>query len=192
MSELIKFDTEEVVKNRNIITQQTKIFDLVKEDDPILKEILPEFDFANPPVDPQTFASSLVETCKMHKGVGLSANQCGFKYRVFVMGANDDYVAFYNPKVTYETSDTVHMQEGCLSFPFLGLYISRPETIDVAYQSFKGEDKTMTLSGISARVFLHELDHMNGIVYTERVKTLALHTGQKRRAKIMKKLFLIK
>jgi peptide deformylase len=190
MSELIKFDTNEVIHNRNIITQQTKIFDLVKEDDLILKEVMPEFDFANPPVNPETFASSLVETCKMHHGVGLSANQCGFRYRVFVMGANDDYVAFYNPVVTYQSSDEVHMQEGCLSFPFLGLYITRPDTIEVAYKSFKGEDKTMTLSGISARVFLHELDHMNGILYTERVKTLALHTGQKRRNKLMKKLFL--
>ena len=190
MSELIKFDTNEVIHNRNIITQQTKIFDLVKEDDPILKEVMPEFDFANPPVNPETFASSLVETCKMHHGVGLSANQCGFRYRVFVMGANDDYVAFYNPVVTYQSSDEVHMQEGCLSFPFLGLYITRPDTIEVAYKSFKGEDKTMTLTGISARVFLHELDHMNGILYTERVKTLALHTGQKRRNKLMKKLFL--
>jgi len=190
MSELIKFDTNEVIHNRNIITQQTKIFDLVKEDDLILKEVMPEFDFANPPVNPETFASSLVETCKMHHGVGLSANQCGFRYRVFVMGANDDYVAFYNPVVTYQSSDEVHMQEGCLSFPFLGLYITRPDTIEVAYKSFKGEDKTMTLTGISARVFLHELDHMNGILYTERVKTLALHTGQKRRNKLMKKLFL--
>lgn len=190
MSEIIKFDTSEILHNRNIITQQTKVFELVKEDDPILKEVMPKFDFDNPPVNPENFASSLVETCKMYHGVGLSANQCGFRYRVFVMGANDDYVAFYNPTIIHETSETVHMQEGCLSFPFLGLYITRPETIEVAYQSYKGEGKTMKLSGISARVFLHELDHMNGILYTERVKSLALHTGKKRREKLMKKMFL--
>jgi peptide deformylase len=190
MSELIKFDTSEVVHNRNIITQQTKLLNLVREEDPILKEKLPEFDFANPPVDPVQFASSLVETCKQYNGYGLSANQCGERHRVFVMGTGDEYVAFFNPKVVGQSAEEKHMQEACLSFPLLGLYISRPETIDVEYQTYKGESKSMKLSGLSARCFLHELDHMNGIVYTDRVKPLALQQGMKRRNKVMKKFGL--
>jgi peptide deformylase len=62
--------------------------------------------------------------------------------------------------------------------------------IDVEYQDFNGEKKTATYSGISARCFLHELDHMNGIVYTSRVKPMALQSGMKKRNKLMKKIGL--
>jgi peptide deformylase len=191
MSELFKYDTEEVVTNgRTSSTFRPDIFDLVSETHPILKQVLPEFDFKNPPVNPNQFASSLVETCKYHHGIGLSANQCGFPYRVFVMGAEDSYVAFFNPSIVLKSKNEVHMQEGCLSFPFLGLRITRPEEIAVTYQDFYGEWKQSTFSGISARCFQHELDHMNGIVYTDKVKPLALEQGMKKRNKILKKLKL--
>ena len=187
MSEIISFNTEELVKRPATPAQSIPTFKLVSEEHPILKKIMPEFDFQNPPVNPNEFASSLVETCKLNKGYGLSANQCNFEYRVFVMGAGDDYVAHFNPKVVSSSSES-HMVEGCLSFPLLGLSITRPAVIDVEYQDFNGEKKTATYSGISARCFLHELDHMNGIVYTSRAKPLALQQGMKKRHKLMKSL----
>jgi len=187
MSEIISFNTEDALKTDGIVTQQIPVFQLVSEEHPILKEVMPEFDFNNPPVNPNEFASSLVETCKLHKGYGLSANQCGFKYRVFVMGAEDNFVAFFNPKVV-KTYDEAHMMEGCLSFPFLGLRITRPAAVDVEYQDFNGEHKTSHFTGISARCFLHELDHMNGIVYTSRTKPMALQSGMQKRNKLMKSL----
>jgi peptide deformylase len=189
MSELITINTEDSVKNITTPIQQSKVFQLVSENHSILKQILPEFDFKNPPVNANEFASSLVETCRLHRGIGLSANQCGFPYRVFVMGSGEDYVAFFNPKIL-KTYDEVHMMEGCLSFPFLGLRITRPASVDVEYQDFNGETKQAHFSGISARCFQHELDHMNGIVYIEKVKPLALQTGMQKRNKLMKKLKL--
>jgi len=66
----------------------------------------------------------------------------------------------------------------------LFLNITRPESIIVEYQDFTGEKKTAKFSGLSARCFLHELDHMNGIVYTERAKPLALQSGIKKRNKL--------
>ena len=188
MSEVITFNTEDLVKPVSVQKQQPKVFTLVGEDNPILKQVLPEFDFSNPPVNPNEFASTLVETCKLHHGIGLSANQCGFPYRVFVMGAGEEYVAFYNPKLIDKSENEVHIIEGCLSFPFLGLRITRPESVQVEYQDFNGVKRETTLYGISARCFLHELDHMNGIVYTERVKPLALEMGLKKRNKLMKKI----
>ena len=86
MSEVITFNTEEAAKV-TATPVEVKTFKLVSEDDPILREVLPEFDFANPSINPNEFASTLVETCKKHDGYGLSANQCGFKHRVFVVGA---------------------------------------------------------------------------------------------------------
>ena len=80
------------------------------------------------------------------------------------------------------------MIEGCLSFPLLGLRITRPETIEVEYQDFNGVTRTAKYNGISARCFQHELDHMNGIVYTEKVKPMALQSGMNKRNKIIKKL----
>jgi peptide deformylase len=111
---------------------------------------MPKFDFDNPPIDPNTLASRLVDTCKQYRGLGLSANQCGLPYRVFVMGSEDEYVAFFNPEVTHVTEQTAHMTEGCLSFPFLGLKITRPSEIKVKYQDFTGAEKESTFSGISS------------------------------------------
>ena len=185
MSDLITFNTEDALQPKGIVPQQVPIFNLVSEEHSILREVMPEFDFDKPPVNPNQFASSLVETCKMHHGYGLSANQCGFKYRVFVMGAEDNYVAFFNPKIL-ETKGEVHMMEGCLSFPMLGLHITRPAELVIQYQDFNGEIKSGHYIGMTARCILHELDHLNGIVYTSKAKPLALQSGMKKRNKVMK------
>ena len=189
MSEIFKYDTE-VASKVEVKKQQAKYFKLVNENDSILKQVLPQFDFKNPPVNPEEFVESLAETCKLHHGIGLSANQCGFPYRVFVMGAGDEYVAYFNPKITAKTEEEVHMIEGCLSFPFLGLRITRPKEIMVEYQNYHGEIKQAKFDGISARCFQHELDHMNGIVYTSHTKPMALQSGMNKRNKIMRKLKL--
>jgi peptide deformylase len=104
------------------------------------------------------------------------------------MGAGEEYVAYFNPKIISSEGER-HMEEGCLSFPFLNLHITRPEKVEVEYQDYMGEKHTKTFTGISARCFLHELDHMNGIVYTSRVKPLALQFGLKRLDKIRRKYF---
>jgi len=179
MSDTLVFNTEEGMTKITVPT-----FDLVAEDNPILREVLPEFDFKNPPVDPKEFASSLVETCIQRNGYGLSANQCGFRHRVFVMGADSEYVAFFNPKVTAMSEETVHMSEGCLSFPLLELKITRPSGIVVEYQDYNGEVKKANYVGVSARCFQHELEHLNGIVYTDIAKPLALQMAKKKRQKV--------
>jgi len=185
---VFKIDTSDAITNIQQTPAETiETFDLVAPDDPILREVMPHFDFENAIINPTDFASSLVETCKKNHGVGLSANQCGFPYRVFVMGAGDNFVAHFNPEVT-ETKGEDHMLEGCLSFPLLGLRITRPAEVVVKYQDFNGVEHTTTYVGLSARCFLHELDHMNGIVYTDRVKPLALKSGLNKRNKVIRKM----
>jgi peptide deformylase len=188
MSEIFKYNTEEAIQTVAPKLEQPNVFKLVSEEHPVLKQYLELFDFNNPPVNPMEFASTLVETCKLHRGMGLSANQCGFPYRVFVMGAEDQYVAFYNPKLLEVTEEKSHGVEGCLSFPFLALRITRPESIKVQYQDYTGSLKEATFSGMSARCFQHKLDHMNGIVYTQKVKPLALQMGIQKRNKLMRKI----
>ena len=185
-TDTIIFNTNEALKIEQPKQQITvPIFDLVPENSIHLKVPPPEFNFETPPVDPNKFASSLVETCKKYNGYGLSANQCGYPYRVFVMGAGDSYVAHFNPKLIKAYGEA-HMTEGCLSFPLLGLGITRAAAVDVEYQDFNGVKREAHYTGISARCFLHELDHMNGIVYTSRAKPMALQSGMKKRGKYNK------
>ena len=188
MTEIIKFDTAEAVKMPAPQKIQIEIFDLVDPTHPSLHKALPDFDFDNAPINPNDFASSLVETCKSQNGLGLSANQCGFEHRVFVMGAENDYIACYNPKLISVEGES-HMEEGCLTFPLLMMKVTRPKKIKVEYQDFTGVKREAIFDGISARVFLHELDHMNGIVYTSRVKPLAFQFGLKKLEKIKRKYF---
>jgi peptide deformylase len=183
---LVLYDTIEKIKAKKQIEIET--FDLVEPTHPVLHKALPEFDFDNAPINPGDFASSLVETCKKNNGYGLSANQCGFEHRVFVMGVDDEYVAYFNPKIISTEGET-HMEEGCLTFPLLLLRVTRPKKIKVEYQDFTGVKREATFAGISARIFLHELDHLNGIVYTSRVKPLAFQYGLKKLNKIRRKYF---
>jgi peptide deformylase len=182
MSDVITINTGEAVE------QTVETFELVDPRHPAMHKVLPEFDFANATINPTEFASTLVETCKKNHGLGLSANQCGFEHRVFVMGAGEEFVAYFNPKVI-SSKDEAHMEEGCLSFPFLNLKITRPKTIEVEYQDYEGVVRNKTFSGITARCFLHELDHMNGVVYTSRAKPLALKYGLKKVEKFYHKYF---
>ena len=184
-NDVLVINTDAWKKDLPLITKKVEIFPLVPEIHPALKSSLPEFDFKNPPVDPNTFASSLVETCKKHNGLGLSANQCGYNYRVFVMGTGDEYVAFFNPKIISVSEEKTKMEEGCLSYMDLFLNIERPAVIEAEYQDYMGNTKTTKFAGITARCFQHELDHMNGIVYTMHVKPLAMQMAMKRRSKLV-------
>ena len=180
--DILLYNTEDKVKT------PVKTFDLVDPSWPVMNRPTTEFDFANPPTNPDEFASTLVETCKKNNGLGLSANQCGYPYRVFVMGSGDDYIACFNP-VLVSTEGEAHMPEGCLSFPLLNLNITRPRTINVEYQDWTGTKHTAKFDGMTARIFVHELDHMNGIVYTSRAKPLALKSGMKKVEKFYRKYF---
>jgi peptide deformylase len=183
--DIIVFDT---ATQETVQQKEYPIAVLVPETSPILKQVMPEYDFNNQVYgDIKTageLASILVESCKKYNGYGLSANQVGIPARVFVMGQGNEYVAFFNPVLLAASTEEVHMVEGCLSFPYLGLRITRPAGIVVQYQDYNGEVHKANFTGISARCFLHELDHMNGIVYTSKCKPLALQQGMKKRDKI--------
>ena len=106
-----------------------------------------------------------------HEGLGLSANQIGITERAFAMIRNVEYneiIVCFNPKIVKTSTKKSVMEEGCLSYPELFLDVVRPSEIVVKYED---EDKKMhklNLVGLSARVFLHEYDHMEGIVFTQR------------------------
>lgn len=157
------------------------ILDLVSSNDPILREEILPFDFKNPPCDPVELAKNLTETMIANNGLGLSANQVGLRHRVFVINSNPVYACF-NPRVVDQTNQNIIlMDEGCLSFPNLYVKVKRPRTIKVRFTMPNGETQTAKFDGITARCFLHELDHLNGIVFTNKASTFHMEKALKRK-----------
>ena len=113
----------------------------------------------------------LKENMLHYEGVGLSANQIGISERVFIMMLNmetEETITCFNPRIIKRYEDDVWCEEGCLSFPDEIINIQRPDRIVVKYEDEDKKDHKIKLSGMAARVFLHEFDHLEGIVFTER------------------------
>mgnify|MGYP000067075078 FL=1 len=148
---------------------------IVKFPDPILRERMPEFDFNNPSEDPKQLEKEMLDLMYSMQGVGLAANQVGKRVRMFVIGnpaEPDKGEAFFNPEVVANTKDMQDLDEGCLSFPNIYVKIKRPTAIKARWQNSAGEVQESELSGYDCKTFLHELDHLEGITYQDRVSTL--------------------
>ena len=104
-------------------------------------------------------------------GVGLSANQIRIDERAFVMirdVENNEILVCFNPKIIKSYTEEVEFEEGCLSYPDVFLNISRPDKIVIKYEDVDKKEHKMKLQGFASRVFQHELDHLDGIDFTER------------------------
>lgn len=163
------------------------ILPLVAPGHPLLLTELEEFDFKNPPTDPIELANNLIETMKHHKGLGLSANQCGLPYRVFALWSQEPLVCF-NPRVIDQTTEFVQLDEGCLTFPNLFIKIKRPKVIKVRFQDSFGETHTEKFIGMTARGFLHEMDHLDGVMFTKRATVPHLSRAWNQKKQLDRKL----
>ncbi len=164
------------------------MYELVEEATKVLREPTSEFDFENPPECPKEVEKNLSEAMERFGGIGLSANQLGLDYRVFVMRTADSGIkAFFNPEVTKLSKETEMMKEGCLSFPDIYLMIKRPKAIEFEYTDSDGERQTLQLEGIGARCVQHELDHLNGIIFLQRASRFKIERALKARPKERKK-----
>ena len=129
----------------------------------------------------------------MHEniGIGLAAPQCGDDHRMFVMThSTKGDIGIYNPMILASSEKQCVIEEGCLTFPLLYLHITRPEEVLVRYQT---EDATVveeTLTETDARVFQHELDHLEGLLFIdeEYACDLKLKRAFAKREKTFKKM----
>lgn len=156
---------------------------IVKFPNPILREKLPEFDFSNPFTDPIQLEKDMLDTMYRYDGIGLAANQVGVQARVFVMGHRDNPdagMAFFNPEVVANTDSIADMEEGCLSFPGIYVNIKRPTAIKARWQNSKGEVVEGEFRGYECKCFLHELDHLEGVVFQDRVSPVKWAMGVKK------------
>lgn len=163
------------------------ILPIIAYGDPVLRKVGKEIDKDYPNL------SELIENMKetMHnaKGVGLAAPQIGMAIRLFVIDAspfkdNEDLEdeeraflkdfreIFINPKIIEESGDEWAFGEGCLSIPTINEDVFREETIDIEYLDANFNPQKRTLNGLAARIFQHEYDHIEGVLFTDKLSTL--------------------
>jgi peptide deformylase len=155
----------------------------------ILEEQMPEFDFANPIMDPLELEIELKAAMFANMGIGLAAPQIGIKTRVFAMGhfsMPENSFAVFNPVVLEASTDILDVEEGCLSFPNVYAKIKRPSWVVVKYFTSTGEERTDRLEGYNCKCFLHELDHLDGVVMKDRLSTLKWSLAIKKSKKVKK------
>lgn len=183
MSDLITIETGQTATR---IKETYEPYELVSEDDSILKKQTFDVDFHSN-INIKEIVGRLIETVRKTRAYGIAAPQVGLPHSIIVVGANDEYVPLINPKIIAVSEETLHMEEGCLSFPFLVLGVNRPATVTVEFHNEQGEKLNLTFSGISARIVQHEIDHLHGITFDTKTKPLALKRGKVKREKQMKR-----
>ena len=187
MSEFLTIDTTSGIVTEEKIEQLR----LYGENHPMLSVPIPEYTEAIPNPSMKNLVARLKLTMKLYGGVGLSANQCGIFQRVFIIGTEHFQIACINPKVIAQSEEISTDNEGCLSFPAMYLKVDRPTWVDAEFYDETGALKQIRMEGLTARCFLHELDHMNGVKFVDHAGPLAVQMARQRQEKMIKQMIRI-
>jgi peptide deformylase len=119
-------------------------------------------------------AREMLQTMYTEDGIGLAAPQVGVNKQLLVVDIQLDDpttppLVLINPVVTQASRDVCVIQEGCLSIPNVFLDVTRPEVIEVSYKDENGRPQKIQANGLLARVIQHEIDHLNGVMFVDRV-----------------------
>lgn len=129
----------------------------VKIKDPLSKEV-------------QDLILNMIETMKANNGVGLASTQVGSNLRLCVIQPEDKCYVLINPKITSKSTKKVICEEGCLSFPGEFFPISRFAEVQVRYLDENGKTSKAKGKDLFARAIQHELDHLDGVLFIDRIK----------------------
>ncbi|BAZ41108.1 peptide deformylase [Calothrix sp. NIES-4101] len=127
-------------------------------------------------------ARKMLQTMYSSDGIGLAAPQVGIHKQLIVIDLEPDNpenppLVLINPIIKQTSQQTSVAQEGCLSIPGVCLDVKRPETVEIAYRDEHGRPQTLKANDLLARCILHEMDHLNGVVFVDRVEN-SLALGQ--------------
>jgi len=122
-------------------------------------------------------AADMMATMEAANGVGLAGNQVGVLKQIFVADTasfelTGRKLVVVNPEIVFRSSDEVVEEEGCLSIPGVYAEVRRPKKIKLAGQNLKGEKMELDAEEMIARVFCHETDHLNGVLFIDHLSAL--------------------
>lgn len=120
--------------------------------------------------DIQTLIDKMFDTMSKEKGVGLAAPQVNVSQQIAVIDTDKEKLTLINPEITHRSEDLVLFTEGCLSVPDKELLIIRHEKITVQYIDRNNQKQILNAKGFLAIVCQHEIDHLDGILMTDRFK----------------------
>jgi peptide deformylase len=128
-------------------------------------------------------ARHMLQTMYTEDGIGLAAPQVGVQKQLLVVDCElDDPTTppfvLINPAIKKSSKETCVIQEGCLSVPGVFLDVTRPEMIEVSYKDENGRPRTLRATGLLARVIQHEMDHLNGVMFVDRVENQLALTSE--------------
>ncbi|HON18837.1 MAG TPA: peptide deformylase [Salinivirgaceae bacterium] len=156
------------------------IYPIVVAGSPVLRKKAEEIDKNYP--DLNRIIANMFETMETAEGVGLAAPQVGLSIRLFVIDASpfadenpdlkDFRKVFINPRIIEESGEEWYFNEGCLSVPGLREDVLRKSNVRITYFDENWQQHDETFSGIAARIIQHEYDHLEGILFTDRVSSL--------------------
>lgn len=153
----------------------------------ILDREVKDVNLENPSFDPKELKEQMVDFMLQHGGIGLAANQIGLDAKVFVFGdSKENSTICINPTVLQYTEEKVEDVEGCLSFPNTYVKIKRPKEILAKWYDENLQECVVKIEGYSAKVYLHELDHLLGITIKDRVSKLKWDMALKKARKLEK------
>jgi len=122
--------------------------------------------------DLKILLDQMADAMYVKDGVGLAAPQVGISKRIIVVDIGEGLLCLVNPEILAREGEEKVLEEGCLSLPGVRVDVSRPEKITVAGFDEKGGRIEKNVLGLNARVFQHEIDHLNGVLIIDRLNTL--------------------
>lgn len=168
---------------------ECEIYDLVDFYDDILRKPTIPWDFEKrTPKEAEYMAFSLAETLGALGGLGLSANQVGLKDRVCVINMGSEIWTMFNPVIVDHGLTPSDYSEGCLSYPGLYLKVPRHDHITVKFNAVYGQEVIQEFSGLTAVCVQHEIDHLDGILYTDKVSPFKLDQAKRKVKKNLKRI----
>ena len=160
---------------------------LVHHTDPILKKELADVNLKDPGFDPKELKDEMAELMASKRGLGLSACQVGLDHKLFIIGeSKENCMMFINPEVLSVSEETELDVEGCLSYPDMFVRLARPKVVEAKWYDENLEEQSGSFEDYTARCFLHEFDHLYGVVYKDKVSRLKWDRALKKKEKITK------
>jgi peptide deformylase len=171
-----------------------EIYKLIDFYDDRLRKPLPLYEFTDE--KSKEFASeiafSLVSTLEKYEGLGISANQVGLDVRVCAINMGQQIWTMFNPEIIERSEElSTEFTEGCLSYPGLHLKIPRHKRIKVRFQAIGGQFIEQEFTGLTSVCVQHEIDHLNGIVYTSKVSPIKLDQAKRKVKSNLKKMQIL-